>query len=173
MKYATMYSLVILFLIASPISVGAMLELRLEGSIASSSEVSTTLADDHYPHYSGLVQTIPQSPDPLNYFVENKGALSNDEVILYSNDIYFLKSKIIHRVLDRSPEKTILMIPKEEPSSPMMQVYMVEFIGANPTTPIGMALSSSKVTQFHGRDPHRWSAGARTYQEVWYQNLYL
>ena len=96
----------------------------------------------------------------ISYFVENKGQVTDPDVLFYTegqgNRIGFTDHGLIHCIKDR--ERSF--------------VYHVEFLNCRSTVPGGVGKLDSVSNYFLGNDPAGWITGVDHFKELYYEDLY-
>jgi hypothetical protein len=121
---------------------------------------------------------------PADYFIENAGQLSNQDVRFYatSGDMQmgFAESAVLIKIVERSPaavikspqDRELIHSPPPEPVSSRGVLLRLDFEGANRVTPQGRDPLPHPTNFFIGNDPTRWRTGVRSFREIIYEDLY-
>jgi hypothetical protein len=121
---------------------------------------------------------------PADYFIENAGQLSNQDVRFYTTSgdmqIGFAESAVLIKIMEHS-SATVIESPMDresirslppDPVSSRGVLLRLNFEGANKVTPEGRDMVSHSTNFFLGNDPTRWRTNVRSYREVVYEGLY-
>ncbi len=107
------------------------------------SEPDSGAADSGHPQVPPMSQAA---------FTLNKGQLSDPEIVLYSNGVYFSASNIVFRLDGFS--------------------FRIVFLGASGVRPAGEGMLPYSTNCFFGTDSAKWVTGADNFEKVVYHKLY-
>ena len=121
---------------------------------------------------------------PSDYFIENAGQLSNQDVRFYTTSgdmqIGFAESAVLIKIVERPPaplakpplDRELMRSPPPEPEQSRGVLLRLNFEGANKVTPEGRDALPHPTNFFIGNDPARWRTNVRSYKVVAYEGLY-
>jgi len=127
----------------------------------------------------GLLKSMP-----ADYFIENMGQLSNQDVRFYTisgeMQIGFAESAVLIKMVEPPTaqmvksltDQELLRSPPPEPEPSRGVLLRLNFEGANKVAPHGRDPLPYPTNFFIGSDPSLWWTNVRSYREVVYGGLY-
>jgi len=163
--------------------------LGTNGGFGTLEKANDELLDSNEPVISiNSKEPIPSTPI---IFTENRGQLSNNDVMFYaqSGAVWFtddgmwfeLRESAEHRgqgseASGQEPQTHILSHSRSHSHIPTQKYKRVilkqEFIGAKPMRPEGRGRLSWNSNFFYGNEPAKWRTEVPNYQEIYYENIY-
>jgi hypothetical protein len=121
-------------------------------------------------------------------FTENRGQLTNDEVLFYDQggNVWFTADGVWFELREeiKIPESRVSSLESPElqthtlthtqthPQKYKRIILKQEFVGANAVKPVGQERLSWDSNFFFGKNPDEWRTNVPSYQEIFYENLY-
>jgi hypothetical protein len=121
---------------------------------------------------------------PADFFIENAGQLSNQDVRFYTTSgemqVGFAESAVLIKMVERPSAPGVksqtdlepLRSPSLTPRPSRGVLLRLNFEGANRVIPEGKDPLPHPTNFFIGNDPSRWRTNVRSYREVVYEGLY-
>ena len=134
----------------------------------------------HAFQHPGSSQAVDaQSSLPL-YFVENRGQTAkaaNYVLQTQRGSVYFTPQEIVFQVVNPQRGATTQGVPVpgglQAKGGAFEETLRVRFLGARQDVQVqALSETAAQFNYFHGSDPKKWVAGARSYEKLRYSGLY-
>ena len=114
-------------------------------------------------------------------FLENLGQVANPDVRFYAQgaplSVGLTRTGVVYTLVERTEDVRTGPVPTMGPPSietPAIKSisFTMTFDGCNAVLPQGRRVLEQSTNYFIGNDPNRWVRGARSFEEVVYENVY-